>query len=136
MAADDREHLFEKALARHLRTSVPGEGQSSLPACPDPEVLAAYHDRLLGPEQMLTAKEHIVGCSRCQQILAQLEATDELPVGLHVEEDQASGENRETQKVLAMATPAQAQRLFFIPILPRTKLTQDLATSHSGAAAC
>jgi hypothetical protein len=109
MAPDDRERIFEKALARHLRSNVTREEQSSLSACPDAEILAAYHDRLLGTEQMLSAKEHIVSCSRCQQVLARLEATDELPVGLHVEEDQASSDNRETQKVLAMPTPAQAE---------------------------
>jgi hypothetical protein len=130
MAPDDRERVFEKALARHLRSNVRGEKGSSLSTCPDAEMLAAYHDRLLGPEPMLTAKEHIVGCSRCQQILAQLEATDELPVGVHVEEDQASGENRTTQKVLAMATPALAEPASVIPQKPVAAAPQSRAAAR------
>jgi hypothetical protein len=141
MAPDDRERVFEKALARHLRSNVPGEQHPSLSACPDAEILAAYHDRLLGPGEMLTPKEHIVGCSRCQQILAQLEATDELPVGLHVEEDQASGKNRETQKVLAMATPALAEDPSetprqSVPAAPRSRAAARWARhlkAHPGA---
>ena len=71
MAPDDRERNFDKALARHLRPHAPGGADASHP---DAELLAAYHERLLAPEQMISSKEHIAGCSRCQQILAQLEA--------------------------------------------------------------
>ena len=75
MAPEDRDPVFEKALARHLRAKpsspaasreaeaavntqasagAPGAvitpGPSSHdPACPNPEVLAAYHERLLVP---------------------------------------------------------------------------------------
>ena len=50
--------------------------------CPESDVLAAYHERSLLPEEMNSWKEHIVGCERCQAILAELEATDSIP--LHV----------------------------------------------------
>jgi len=49
-------------------------------ACADPETLAAYHERSLLPEEMNSWKEHIVGCANCQTVLAQLEATDEIPL--------------------------------------------------------
>jgi len=106
MAHEDRDPMFEKALARHLRAKpsspaasreaeaeaavntqasagAPGAGivpgsSSHDPACPDPEVLAAYHERLLVPEEMSSLKEHITACDRCQEILATLEATDDL----------------------------------------------------------
>jgi hypothetical protein len=83
MAPDDRDSIFEKALERHLRLSgsgprVPEQSGSSDAACPNPEVLAAYHERLLAPEQMLWFKQHLAGCDRCQEILATLEATDDL----------------------------------------------------------
>jgi hypothetical protein len=98
MAPEDRDSIFEKALARHLRAKpsspaasreaqepvgAPGAGvapgsSAQDPACPNPEVLAAYHERLLVPEEMASLKEHIAACDRCQEVLATLEATDDL----------------------------------------------------------
>jgi photosystem II stability/assembly factor-like uncharacterized protein len=80
MAPDDRERNFEKALARNLRSNISGEAPSPGAGCPDAEILAAYHERLLAPEEMIFRKQHISDCPRCQEILAQLEATDEIPV--------------------------------------------------------
>ena len=74
MPAEDRDRLFEKALARQLRAES-GAGDS---ACPDAEVLSAYHERLLAADEMMSAKSHIVSCARCQEILAQLEMTQEV----------------------------------------------------------
>jgi len=86
MAPDERDRRFDKALARHLRSAAPAGEASSLPAlpasqggsCPDSETLAAYHERSLLPEELNSWKEHFVGCANCQNILAQLEATDEI----------------------------------------------------------
>src|SRR6266403_6225191 len=75
MAPDERDRRFDKALARHLRSAVPASQGGS---CPDSETLAAYHERSLLPEELNSWKEHIVGCANCQNILAQLEATDEI----------------------------------------------------------
>jgi hypothetical protein len=78
MAAEDRDRLFEKALARHLRGNA-GGGDS---ACPDSETLAAYHEGALSTEEMSAAKKHFAWCARCQEILAQLAVTQsvgELP---------------------------------------------------------
>ena len=96
MPRDDRERNFENALARNLQdkrparrsADVPANVSSSVPAthpvaasdCPDPEILAAYHERLLAPEEMISRKAHISSCPRCQEILAQLEVTDEIPL--------------------------------------------------------
>jgi Photosynthesis system II assembly factor YCF48 len=65
--------------------------------CPEPEVLAAYHERSLLPEEMNSWKEHIVGCSHCQAILGALEATDAIPL-------QAS---QKEEALVASAVPAQ-----------------------------
>jgi hypothetical protein len=70
---EDRDQLFERALARHLRAESAGES-----LCLDPETLAAYHQRMLSPAELPSAKSHIVSCARCQQVLAQLEATQEV----------------------------------------------------------
>lgn len=81
MPRDDREQNFEKALARNLQSSFAASNPSAPSAdCLDAEVLAAFHDRLLDPEEMASRKQHIAGCPRCQEILVQLEATDEIPV--------------------------------------------------------
>src|SRR5437870_13070109 len=48
--------------------------------CPESDVLAAYHQRSLLPEEMNPWKEHIVACARCHAVLAELGATDSLPV--------------------------------------------------------
>jgi hypothetical protein len=65
--------------------------------CPEPEVLAAYHERSLLPEEMNSWKEHIVGCARCQAVLAEVEATDSLPLQTAA---------REEAKVMDTAAPA------------------------------
>jgi Photosynthesis system II assembly factor YCF48 len=74
MPSDDRERNFENALASHLR------GGDSHGACADAETLAAYHERSLAPGQMASLKTHVTDCERCRQILAHLQATDEIPV--------------------------------------------------------
>jgi Photosynthesis system II assembly factor YCF48 len=98
MPRDDRERNFENALARNLQANTPAGSQSNAPAsspashsasasdCPDAEILAAYHERLLSPEEMISRKEHIAVCPRCQEILAQLEATDEISLEADQEE--------------------------------------------------
>jgi hypothetical protein len=73
MPIDDRDRQFERALARHL----PGASPDS--ACPDAEILAAYHERTLSLEELARWKEHIAGCTRCQESLALVEQTENLP---------------------------------------------------------
>jgi hypothetical protein len=82
MPRDDRDQNFEKALARHLGSSGAVRGNDATEAndCLDAEILAAYHARLLDPEEMALRKAHIASCERCQEILAQLEATDRIAV--------------------------------------------------------
>ncbi len=95
MAPDERDRSFDKALARHLRSAAPAGEGARLPeapashtgACPDSEALAAYHERSLLPEQLNSLKEHIVGCGRCQAILVQLEATDEISLQAFEQEE-------------------------------------------------
>ena len=84
MALDDRN--FEKALARHLRSSASSGahsnafGVSPREACPDTETLAAYHDGFLSSEELVHWKQHVVACENCQLILAHLETPLEVPL--------------------------------------------------------
>jgi hypothetical protein len=81
MLRDDREQKFEKALARSIGSSKSAHGDAAhANDCLDAETLAAYHERLLDPEEMAQRKAHIASCERCQEILAQLEATDRIAV--------------------------------------------------------
>jgi hypothetical protein len=77
MSPEDRERQFEDALAGHVRSNrvdAPGD------LCANAELLAAYHDGSLSPEQIPSLKAHISDCARCQEVLAFLEATDEIPL--------------------------------------------------------
>jgi hypothetical protein len=96
MPHDHRDRDFENALARNLQSNpqagpgpaapinapLPASASNSVaaPHCLDAETLAACHDRLLAPEEMILARQHIDACERCQEILAQLQATDEIPL--------------------------------------------------------
>jgi hypothetical protein len=99
MAPDDR--TFERALARHLRPAQPEALPAPCPDCADAETLAAYHERLLVPNELNAWKEHIAGCRRCQEILAHLEATDEIALA-------AADAQLTDQRVLVMQ-PAQTR---------------------------
>ena len=124
MAPDERDRSFDKALARHLRSSAPAGKAAKLPeapaspssACPDSETLAAYHERSLLPQQLNSLKEHIVGCGRCQAILAQLEATDEISLQAFQQEEVAAKEAvplsaaRNVETVPAAAASSESQR--------------------------
>jgi hypothetical protein len=69
MPTDDRDRQLERALARQLRASADA-------ACPDAEILAAYHERTLSFEEMAGWKEHIAQCSRCQEALVFIEESE------------------------------------------------------------
>src|SRR5580704_2421005 len=124
MAPDERDRRFDKALARHLRSGAPAREAAKLPtlsasqggSCPDSETLAAYHERSLLPEELNSCKEHIVGCATCQNILAQLEATDEISLlAVEREEVVATGSEpaiaaRNVEAFPAAPAPGQSQR--------------------------
>jgi len=76
MSRRDRDRSFEKALARHFsNASLP---DAPGPLCPDAETLAAYHENALAPQELLSWKQHFAACSRCQELLKQLGATDHI----------------------------------------------------------
>ena len=92
MGHDDRERKFEQALQRHLRRDAPDarNGADAHAAAPDEAVraaecldaatLSAFHEDTLSNSEILAVKEHVAVCSRCQEILMQLEATEEIPL--------------------------------------------------------
>jgi len=126
MAPDERDRSFDKALARHLRSTAPAGQAAEMPrefasqggACPDPETLAAYHERSLLPEQLNSLKEHLVACANCQTVLAHLETTDQIPLQA-VEEDQVFAQtasapmisvSRQTHPPVEKTLPVKSRR--------------------------
>jgi hypothetical protein len=107
MAPDDRDRTFEKALARHLRSAAPSIPEAGFPIgasaqtsgelCPDPEMLAAYHDGALSSEEHNLWKQHVLSCDRCQLVLAHLETP--LDIAVHLE-------GRDKVETLQPAMPA------------------------------
>jgi hypothetical protein len=101
MAPDDRDRTFEKALARQLRSSassgVDANALAGAPAersieplaelCPDPEMLAAYHDGLLSVEERNFWKPHVLSCEHCQFVLAHLATPLDLPMSTQTNEE-------------------------------------------------
>src|SRR5277367_2958284 len=134
MPADDA--LFEKALARQMRNRAggpvtgpvsgkdPEQRESGAQVCPDAEILAAYHERLLGSDEMNLWKEHIFSCARCQEILAQLEATEDVLAGAR-EDYAGAGQVRELMPAAgalsASASPAKAVGQVAAPVVLRRR---------------
>src|ERR1700730_16303838 len=99
MGREEHERKFEQALERHLRRDAAGarneadaradvgDDTGGTDTCPDAETLSAFHEGLLMSEEMNVTTEHIAGCSRCQQILLHLEATDEIPLEVEAEKE-------------------------------------------------
>jgi hypothetical protein len=90
MGHEDRGRKFEQALARHLRgdavgarneadahAAVPDEAGGAV-GCLDAATLAAFHEGMLSSPEMVAVKEHVAVCSRCQEVLMQLQATDKI----------------------------------------------------------
>ncbi|HTP68165.1 MAG TPA: carboxypeptidase regulatory-like domain-containing protein [Dongiaceae bacterium] len=101
MATDDRERQFELALAKQLR-DVPDK------ACPDAEVLSAYHERTLSLDEMAKWKDHIVGCERCRETLALLEQTDSVDADIWQEQNAVPQvEDQATMTTMMRATAAK-----------------------------
>jgi hypothetical protein len=129
MASEGRDRNFDKALARHLRSAAASKEAANLSAgaasqggaCPDSEILAAYHERSLLPEEMNSWKEHIVGCTNCQTILTQLEATDEIPLQAAAKDKVLSAKDSE----LVLAAP----QLETSPELPAPSDNRRVATA-------
>jgi hypothetical protein len=139
MGHEDRERKFEQALAQHLRADAAGARNEAdaradvrdetvgTDTCPDAGKFAAFHEGMLLSEEMNATQEHIAGCSRCQQILLQLEATDEVPLQVEAGNDlkmrepiPSSGARYEAIQTPSLAIAGQAKK-------PALKAPQDIS---------
>jgi hypothetical protein len=85
--------------------------------CPEADVLAAYHERTLRPEEVNSWKEHIAGCARCQAVLAELEATDSM--ALRVSETEAAPATAAVRTPEESARPAMVREKPRVTSIPR-----------------
>ena len=75
MASPDKNRDQEKQSAELLRRSLAapaGAPGSEIDACPDPEVLAAYSERSLDPDEAARWNLHFSQCARCREQLVVL----------------------------------------------------------------
>jgi Photosynthesis system II assembly factor YCF48 len=108
MAAQE-DKKFEAALQGFVSKGLRADAEAL--QCPPAELLAAYHEGSLSAEELHSWKEHVVGCGRCQEILAHLEATDEILVTSGDEELAAMSSTGATREILTsdLATAKVAQ---------------------------
>jgi len=114
MAHDDRDRYLEKALGRHFRPSAqgsqPAPASGSGNACPDAEVLAAYHDGSLSLEERTFWKQHVLSCADCQVVLTHLATPLEVAVAAGVAEPigaAAASTQHSLRPQAVAATPAR-----------------------------
>jgi len=81
MSEESRNRRREEALARRLGEALDEQASPRGPEpCPDAELIAAYHERELGPEETAACEMHFASCSRCRKILNVLAASDDAPL--------------------------------------------------------
>jgi hypothetical protein len=77
---ESRDRRREEALARLLGEALDRAAPQGAEQCPDAELIAAYHERALGPEEAAQCEIHFAACSRCRKILAVLAASADTPL--------------------------------------------------------
>ena len=77
---ESRARLRDEALARRMGEALDRISAAGAGDCPDAELIAAYHERTLHPEEMVQCESHFAGCSRCRKILAVLAASVDAPL--------------------------------------------------------
>ena len=120
MALDDRDRSFEKALARHLRYIAPSgadSGASATMPCPDPEILAAYHDGLLGSEERELWKQHVLSCDRCQLVLEHLATPLDVPSAQQSAEKTLSGHAASSERMESQTVASPARAAAPVPVI-------------------
>src|ERR1700716_4229152 len=77
---ESRDHRREEALARRMGDALDQLAQGNTGECPDAELIAAYHENSLAPDEIGRLEGHFAICGRCRKILAVLAAAVEAPL--------------------------------------------------------
>jgi hypothetical protein len=78
--SDSDERLKDEAIARRLGNLLDRMPAKSESACPDAEILAAYYERSLQPDEIAQWEGHFASCARCRKSLAAIAAAVEAPI--------------------------------------------------------
>jgi hypothetical protein len=70
----------EETLARRMGEALDRINPHGAEACPDAEVIAAYAEQALGPDETAQWEGHFAQCARCRNILRVLAASAETPL--------------------------------------------------------
>lgn len=68
------EEMWDVALARRLGGALQRASLHSSADCPDADLIAAYRERSLSPEETSQCQDHFARCTRCREILVTLAA--------------------------------------------------------------
>src|SRR5882762_6032736 len=77
---ESHDHRREEALARRMGDALDRLDHRGTGECPDAELIAAYHEKSLQPDEIARWEGHFAICGRCRRILAVLVATAEVPL--------------------------------------------------------
>jgi len=75
-----RDRRRDEALARRVGDALDQIAHSDAADCPDAELIAAYHQKSLQPDEIARCENHFAVCARCRKILAVLAAAVEAPL--------------------------------------------------------
>jgi len=148
MSQEERDRKFEQALARQLRRGAGGarndvdahgavpEEEGGAISCLDAATLAAFHEGMLSSLEMNAAKEHVAVCSRCQEVLRQLKATEEISLQVEAENDLKMREEvLSTGAIHEDGASTQAAGLRMTAAASALKATKDISRGRGFKAA-
>src|ERR1700730_3560714 len=106
---ESRDRRREEELARRVGDTLHRLAPRDRDECPDAELIAAYHEKSLQPDEIARCENHFAICGRCRKILAVLAAAVEAPLSeqevAHLGELTAAARAR-----VAAPRPAQSAR--------------------------
>src|ERR1700690_3379568 len=102
---ESRDRQREETLARRMGEALDKIAPSDAGDCPDAELIAAYHERALNPDEIAGCETHFAACARCRKILAVLAASDDTPLAA-----------KEVARVGELLAAAGGQRQKVLPI--------------------
>jgi hypothetical protein len=77
---ESRDRRREEALARRVGDALDQLAHRDAVACPDAELIAAYHEKSLQPDEIARCESHFATCARCRKVLQVLAASADAPL--------------------------------------------------------
>jgi hypothetical protein len=77
---ESRNRRREEALARRVGDALDQLAHRNAVECPDAEVIAAYHEKSLEPDEIARCESHFATCARCRKVLLVLAASVDAPL--------------------------------------------------------